>query len=373
MENIGNNSLSMPPMDVSYFNKCVLSADFEDISKDLNKFNECTFYYDETNNIRKLHLRDNDFNAPIEKDFVLGGVMHFGNNITFDLEKFKGKINLQKSVNEIKFKHISKGKHFLEILEDDKVYQFLHWLDDSDLFIHYSNVNNLYFAIVDIVDSIDAFEHCNVERFYLKNEVYNLVRQNYRDFYDLMIQCGYPNILQKYIKLFCDRLLKYAHKAEKTPYLGFLVSGLKQAKEQKEMLFLSGNEEKVVMDIGDYSKLYLQRIATFVKAKHIFDNEENVKKELIKYNLHNDGIPLNNYTFVDSSSNTLIQISDCVVGFLGKFFTYINSIDMQEAQQLRNRLNEKQLKTLNLFSNLIAKSNQLSKALFYSIEPRYRI
>ena len=46
---------------------------------------EYSFYYDETNNIRKLHIRDGNLNVVDLKDFVLGGVAHKGKIINFDL------------------------------------------------------------------------------------------------------------------------------------------------------------------------------------------------------------------------------------------------------------------------------------------------
>jgi hypothetical protein len=37
-----------------------------------------TFYYDETNNIRKFYLRETDFNSTFTDNFVLGGLVHEG-------------------------------------------------------------------------------------------------------------------------------------------------------------------------------------------------------------------------------------------------------------------------------------------------------
>jgi hypothetical protein len=37
-----------------------------------------TFYYDETNNIRKLHVGAKGFNVGTLKVFVLGGIVHEG-------------------------------------------------------------------------------------------------------------------------------------------------------------------------------------------------------------------------------------------------------------------------------------------------------
>lgn len=45
-------------MDIGLFRSMVLSNEFQDISNDFAKFDtqKCTFYYDESNNIRKLWL-----------------------------------------------------------------------------------------------------------------------------------------------------------------------------------------------------------------------------------------------------------------------------------------------------------------------------
>lgn len=53
-------------MDLSMFRKFIISDAFEDIRGELKKFddNKCTFYYDESNNIRKLWLNKDDLMHP---------------------------------------------------------------------------------------------------------------------------------------------------------------------------------------------------------------------------------------------------------------------------------------------------------------------
>ena len=89
-------------MDLSIFRLLLMSDDFQDISNELKVFDnrKCTFYYDESNNIRKLWLDENDFNAPIDSDFVLGGVMYFGDKSTADVDSLKTKLRLQKSAKK---------------------------------------------------------------------------------------------------------------------------------------------------------------------------------------------------------------------------------------------------------------------------------
>ena len=60
---------------------------------------EYIFYYDETNNIRKFWLKNEDiFNIPIEnlsKNFVLGGISHLKTSLDFDINTLKKDLNLQ--------------------------------------------------------------------------------------------------------------------------------------------------------------------------------------------------------------------------------------------------------------------------------------
>lgn len=356
-------------MDLSIFRLLLMSDDFQDISNELKVFDnrKCTFYYDESNNIRKLWLDENDFNAPIDSDFVLGGVMYFGDKSTADVDSLKTKLRLQKSAKEMKFKHISKAKSFLECLNEEKVLFFLQWLYDSDLYIHFSNVNNLYFAIVDIIDSID--EPGYIPFIYqMKNELYKLARKNYRDFYSLLVRCNYPNVSSKDIDYFYTHILGYIdNSCVDIPFdLEILRQGVKAARKQKELSFLQGNMEKTVIE--NYFSFYTRPIGVFPHAEHIFDNEYKIEEIFAKYEFYNGDSKLENYEFVNSINTPLVQVSDCIVGLLGKYYTYTNSIDIYQAHQLFTILSDRQRKALRVLAQLIIKSERLSKLLLNSTE-----
>ncbi len=89
--------------------KIAPSADF-DIS-----FN---FYYDETNNIRKFYVKEANFNSCFTANFVLGGMVYEGTSP--NVNSLISKLNLQKTVKELKFKHIATGK-FLNCLNSEKL------------------------------------------------------------------------------------------------------------------------------------------------------------------------------------------------------------------------------------------------------------
>src|SRR5690554_25057 len=111
------------------------------------------FYYDETNNIKKFYVRENDFNYTFTANFVLGGLVHLGQ--VPDVQPLIDSFKLQKTTKEVKFKHIASG-NFLDCLKSEKLKLFLQFVKDSDLYVHYSSLNILYWSVVDIVDSAIA-------------------------------------------------------------------------------------------------------------------------------------------------------------------------------------------------------------------------
>lgn len=355
-------------MDLDISRSMLLSDEFKNISGELSKFDnqKCFFYYDESNNIRKLWLDENDFNAQIDRDFVLGGVMHFGESCTADVTVLKNTLQIQKSAKEMKFKHISKGKDFLECLSEDKVMVFLQWLLESDLYVHFSNINNLYFAIADIIDTIEEPEYIPFF-FNMKNELYNIARKNYKEFYRLLSSCNYPNVSGKKISSFYNGIIRLVEDSGNAISFNMekLLQGLKSARKQADLVFLQGNPDKTILN--DYSVFYMRPIGIFPYATHIFDDEYKVKDVFNKYGFLNGNNTNYNVSFVDSKENALIQISDCIVGLIGKYYTYVNSIDISDAYHMLLNISTKQKTTLQLFTQLILKSENMSKLILHSI------
>ena len=61
-----------------------------------------TFYYDETNNIKKFYVRESDFNSLFTENFVLGGLVHEGS--APDVQPLINSFKLQRTVKEVKLK-----------------------------------------------------------------------------------------------------------------------------------------------------------------------------------------------------------------------------------------------------------------------------
>lgn len=357
-------------MDLSYFRKVILSDEMSDISADLKKFDgkDCYFYYDETNNARKVWIKETDFNVPVNKDFVLGGVMHFGEFASDEVSKLKQELHLQKSAPELKFKHIGMGKDFLGCLAEPKVKLFLDWLYSSNLYVHYSNVNNLYWAIVDIVDTIEEPAYIPFS-FELKNSLYKVACANYPDFYQLLVACDYPNVTGQNIRRLYQGIIDFVDNTpgEQSFEMELLRQNLKSACKQKELVLLQGNKEKTVLE--SYFSFYIRPLAIFPDARHIFDNEYQIEDRFKQYSFSCNGATIN-YQFVNSVDVPLVQISDCVVGLMGKYFEFLNGCDICQMQRLLNTLTPEQCDTLSLLIKLIKKTENLSKLLFCSVESR---
>ena len=137
-----------------------------------NMDNKYTFFYDETNNIRKFFLKENGkINIQLKElnqNFLLGGVCYEETTTltSISFQKLKKDLYLDKKIIEenleIKFKHIAKGD-FLQCLKSKKLKTFLEWILSNNLYIHYSSLDIFYWSIVDIIES--SVTHYNQFRY----------------------------------------------------------------------------------------------------------------------------------------------------------------------------------------------------------------
>ena len=358
---------------------------YEDISEELNKFHNATFYYDETNNQRKLSLKKNFLNL-CDKNFILGGVVRFEKIFKGDFDVLKAELfknGLQQNINELKLKYLSQKKDFLKFIDDKRVKIFLRWLIKTNLYIHFLNLNHLYYSIVDIIDEIYQTGTLEENR-EIKSFFYKLVRENIQDFYHIFLKYNYPNLKKENCYSFFDELIdilnkKFPEDKKTKEFISFFKSGIKN----NEFILLTDNEDDTLID--DYEHFYTDPILIFEDSKFIFNNEETIcnkienRKIILRKNLEdisldkNQKFKLENYkrildkadiSFQDSKNNKFIQISDCVVGILGKFFEYINITSLDEIKKT-DYLN---IEGIALLIELLDKSVNYSELLLKNIQ-----
>lgn len=331
-----------------------------------------TFYYDETNNIRKFYVREQDFNSAFTANFVLGGLVHEG--YAPDVLPLFESLKLQSSVKEVKFKHIAKGD-FLECLKSKKLNLVLRYLSEGNLYIHYSSLNILYWSIVDIVDS--AISHSEASQQLglgfsntLKNDLYKLARIEIESVIALFHKYEYPNIKSSNVVLFIEELsdlfVDYIDDMEFHFGLESLRQILKEAKKKRSLPFVMDEEDFVL--IKDFSQFYFRPVCIFKNSKHIFDEENAISELLSGYKIL-DGIQeIKNYSFVDSKSCRLTQLSDVLVGLVGKMHSYMNTNDRSEIHTDFCQLNSIQGNNIDLLLNLIDRAHNKNIGFLHSTD-----
>ena len=159
---------------------------------------EMTFYYDESGNCRKFSLTDAGFNNTdaLKGDFVLAGVAHEGRSFDIDVPSLYAALDYKEGQKELKFKHLfHNSKDFQSFIGSKRATGFLEWLIRSGLYIHYSALNNLYYSLVDIVDSLwETHPQWLMYMWGIKGALYDFVIEHQDEVIDIFIRHTYPNV-----------------------------------------------------------------------------------------------------------------------------------------------------------------------------------
>lgn len=318
-----------------------------------------TFYYDETNNVRKLHLTSGGMNIRRPDCFLLGGVLQVDRRKPINLAALKGKLRLQPNVGEIKLKHIATGG-FLEMLCSAKLETFLEWLTTERFLVHYQVTDLLYWSIVDIVDSIlteaGAAKMMAVHPL-LKDSLYAVLRDDVEGTVELFERYDYPNVGRERRGAFIAELLALVeereHLFEHFPY--HMLKGLLQMARGLDALpYLEGETPNVLID--GFGAFFANRLCLFKNGYHILDDEEQIEAYLESLQFSDHGEPLRHYRFTNSKKEPGVQLSDVVSGLLGKFFTYLNRTKLPELEKDTAMMSATQLRNLTLLARLLDRS-----------------
>ena len=326
-------------------------------------------YYDESNNCRKFWLdkMKQNFNTFWYKDFVLAGVA-VENEIDISLDEIISRFSLQKNIKELKAKKIYKGKDFLGCLNSNAMADLLDLIDDYGLYIHYKNVNNFFYTIVEILDSITTPSEIiefGFDYFRLKAVLYNVLSENIKNVIKIMIKYSYPNIKNDDINDFCTDLLSvFKKRTEQNVEEKFLAGMLKRAASSKSLLFIQNNKDFVTQD--NYAEFYFESIIKFPQSFHHFDEELSIQNELENY-LKVNQCELIKYEFLKSEKCTLIQISDLVAGLFGKMFAFINITPRKNFKIIIGEMTDFQLKNAVRFDDIRVRSNNKNKGFLHSM------
>ncbi|MDO8895475.1 DUF3800 domain-containing protein [Nitrosomonas sp.] len=331
---------------------------------------EYTFFYDETNNIRKFWIRDDGFNEQ-PKIFVLGGIVHKKSEPLNGLDELVKSLYIQKSAKEIKFNQLATGS-YLGVLNSKKIRTLLEWLIVNGVFIHYSNFNILYWSLVDIVDSLwDEPELRQYMQYvmHIKGELFNLANAELDRLVPILKKYRFPNVQRNASSAFMTEfsgLLESVSKKPQSDISKLVIYMLRKAANLPELPFIVDNEDDVLIDRFDF--LFQRPLYIYPTSCHTFDNETEVQEALGKTQVEYKG-KFVKYSFVDSRDCIKIQLSDCICGLLGSHFNFLEEYSFKELIEIKRNLNSDQRQTLSLLRKLIDISDAQSNGFMHRISP----
>ncbi|SDG06653.1 MULTISPECIES: DUF3800 domain-containing protein [unclassified Duganella] len=326
-----------------------------------------TFFYDETNNIRKFYLTDDGTNVSEHKNFVIGGIALREGQQLPDIDDLRTKMRMQENAPEIKFSHVAKGD-FEQVLASKKLGIALSWLIEHNVLIHYSSVNIISWSLSDIIDSVlmeDRFQHYGPYQRVLKNELYRVVSRDKRRFLALMKHYGYPDIQRdqtgSFLSDICALLDAHGSEDDDLPML-VLRDMMKEASTLSELAALTGNEKNVL--IADFEIFYTRPVMLFQNSVHIFDHELQIEKGLAGTRFKKDD-GFVDFSFSDSRQQSGIQVADVVTGLIGKYQSFVEEHSLPELLERKANWSAEQMANFQMLRELIDRAHAESNALIF--------
>ena len=314
-------------------------------------------FFDETNNTKKFHLKDNNrLNVPAGVRFVLGGIV-CDNDLS--QEELNGALALQKNTNELKFDQIyghANWCDFAPVLKSRRLTKFLNLLDEKRVLIHFSSVNLFYFALVDIIDSL-KFDLTYVHG--LKSVLYQVAQQNPDSFVNLFRDYTYPDV--KDIDGFLNDLETIINSTTISDAIGkqVLLYTIKENKSRKELMFIQ--EETQNIYIKDFLPFYQEPMYKFANSDIVLDNEVDMKAGLNDWPVEVNGKKVN-YSFVDSKDVPWIQMSDVAASLVARYLYFVDADDYKDKI---NQFTEQQLNNFKHLNRILAASERENKLFWH--------
>lgn len=321
-----------------------------------------TFYYDETNNDRIIHLTDDGFNVPDPRPFVLGGVVHGGAEKPIDLSILRRTMGIQVATPEIKFEMVAKGD-FLTILGSKKLDHFLTWLAFEGYLIHFLALDPVYYSYVDIVDSMplaDNFDPFGLR--ILKNDLYRVLRRDIDVTQDILRRYAYPAVAHEHIRPFLTAIIDLVEDAHDLmcDYHRMMLKGVLQSGRALDRLLLLDDTPSIIMQ--DLRQMFIHRICLFTSSRHILDEEDKISAILEGYRFVEHGMPVELFRFADSKAEPGVQLSDIVVGLLGACLTWLRSVEIDDIAAIKAKLSVAQNANRMALASLVERSIAVTDA-----------
>jgi hypothetical protein len=179
---------------------------------------------------------------------------------------------------------------------------------------------------------------------------------------------GYPGLSPAGRRPFLEKLVELVdHYSAVLPAQNAMVlrNVLRAGRGLESLDFIEGFPSNLLID--EFSTFYLGRIAMFKYSSHILDMEDSIRDRLLQTSLTTNGKPVTNFYFADSKAEPGIQVSDVLVGVLGKMHTYFANTDRDQVAADRAALSGPSLENAHLLRDLISASHEANIAFLHHV------
>lgn len=322
------------------------------------------------NDVRRITANKSGLYEDYREQLITAEELCQYQKVEASLETFRKPLKLQANVEEIKFKNLYAKGDFLQCVKERRLFETLSWIDKSPFYIHYTNVNNLFYTLVEIFDSIvkpDEISEFGYDYFKMKSVFYYMFKGKADALQILMFKYKYPNIQWEDVEAFCnDLLFLLGSRREMEEEEKFLAGMLARAVETDELVFLHDNDDYVMQE--NYAEFYTDPIRKYQKSRHIFDEETTVQ-DIVKKQIAMGENMADNFKYVKSETDIFVQLLDVVAGILGKLFKYINSTSVNQRRRDVEGLSKLQVENILLIDKLRMEADRENPGFLCSIGP----
>ena len=338
----------------------------------MNKLNpDYDVFYDETNNYRKVFINGQKLNIASDSNFVLAGITTKEENNSPIWNDFYKKIGIFNYIPELKSKYVFSGD-ILTCLSSKRLNNFLHLLKDNEISIHFLNLNILYWAVIDVVESVLCIRNTpNHLQRRATAVLLEVARCNKNKFVEILANFNYPDVKDRrnFVSSIGCLIKEQMPNIEQSAVLHYYdIIGLLCACEvykNEKLEFVEDGEKGVILD--NFLNMYLHIPMKYPQLKHFFDEETQIKN-MLKHDSSYFGSISKQIFFKESKSDIRIQISDVVAGLLGKYFTFISNTTIDELKKILLQLTCTQKENLSVLRDLLQRSDSFSLHLSMRID-----
>lgn len=366
----------------NYFNrnKCKY-IEVSDIRKKIIREKKCKkafnidkcFYYDESENYGNLHIdasKNNGFNIGLATIFVLGGFVCSDEINDSMLLELKSQIKVKNNPTEIKSKNIyGSGDDYKKQINNKNLKLILEWIEKNKLFIHFTSHCAGYGISEQIISTIHNTDN-TLEKESLQRILFELICKDEKGFSKILERFNYPNVKTESSSDFWKELIKWSDLAKYTnislpptsidnlvkniniQFVKLFIDCLKTADKKHLRVKDIINDNGLLIE-NDLLVYYQMPRIKFLYSKHIFDNEDVIKRLTEEYPLSFNFNKVQNYSFVDSKKNDAILICDWIVGILKRTLNFLHRTNEDEMFKFIRGLNDLQKSNLELLGKLI--------------------